>query len=117
MFIFTSYRLPSMNHNSESGGSRSPERWWLHRLGKEVAKEFVKYGLMVPPGYMLPDSSWGLSEGGMPVPPLPNVGTDDRSHPPHVESSTRGAQVRSRLCASLRYMAEHPRGREAGADR
>ena len=51
---------------------------WLHRLGKEVAKEFVKYGLMVRPGCMLPDSSWGLSEGGIPVPLLPDVGTGDR---------------------------------------
>ena len=57
-FIFASYRLPSMTHNGESGGSRSPECWlWPHRLGMEVAKEFVKYGLMVPPGCKLPDNS------------------------------------------------------------
>ena len=55
-FIFASYRLPSMTHNGESSGGRSPERWlWPHRLGKEVAKEFVKYGLMVPPSCMLSD--------------------------------------------------------------
>ena len=67
-----------MTHNGESGGSGSPERWlWPHWLGKEVAKEFVKYRLMVPPGCMLPNSSWGLSEGGMAVAPLPDVGTDE----------------------------------------
>ena len=77
-FIFASYLLPSMTHNGESSGSGSPEHWlWPHRLRKEVAKEFVKYVLMVPPGCMLPDSSWGLSEGGMPVPPLSDIGTDN----------------------------------------
>ena len=52
----------------------------LRNLRKELAKEFVRYGLMLPPDCRLP-GSWHMSEGGFPVSPLPDVDTEDMEDP------------------------------------
>ena len=45
-------------------------------LQKKLDEEFVRYGLMVPPDYRLPDS-WHMSEGELPMPPLPDADTEE----------------------------------------